>query len=439
MKRKKILSLIITIALATSLLAGCGTKAKTDDTTKAAATTATDKPVKITFLNTKGEILTQLEAAAKAFTVENPNITIEVIPVAAGASPFQKISTMYAAGNAPTLAMLDPNDIPKVADKFADLSSEKWVKDAAAGTLDAGSINGKVMSFPLAIEGYGLIYNKVVMDKAKVDPTTIKTTKDLEAAFAKVQAAGVAPMVLSPMDWSLGGHYLSTLYLAQSKEAGAPEKFTGELKAGKVDLNTNAVFNGLMTTFDVLKANNIDKKSPLAGVYEKGAERLGKGEVGFWFMGNWAWPDIKKFDTAEGQYGFIPVPISNNATDYGNSQIYAGSSKYIGVDTKNNDADQQAAGKKFLDWLVYSDAGQDALVNKCSLVPAFSNIKLEIKDPLGKSIKQYLTDKNTIPTITTLPGDHWAQVGASMQKYLDGKSDKKALATEIQNYWKNAK
>jgi len=436
MKRRKILSLIITVVLATSLLAGCGTKAKTDGTK---ADVATDKAVKITMLNTKGEILTQLEAAAKTFTAENPNITVEIIPVAAGGSPFQKISTMYAAGNAPTLAMLDPNDIPKVADKFADLSAEKWVKDASAGTLDAGSVNGKVMSFPLAIEGYGLIYNKAVLDKAKVDPATIKTTKDLEAAFAKVQATGVAPMVLSPMDWSLGGHYLSALYLAQSKEVGAPEKFTGELKAGKVDLITNTVFNGLMTTFDVLKANNLDKKSPLAGVYEKAAERLGKGEAGFWFMGNWAWPDIKKFDTANGQYGFIPVPVSNNADDYGNSQIYAGSSKFIGVDTKNNDANQQAAGKKFLDWLVYSESGQDALVNKCSLVPAFSNIKLEIKDPLGKSINQYLTDKKTIPTITTLPGDHWAQVGASMQKYLDDKSDRKALATDIQKYWKNIK
>jgi len=436
MKRRKILSLIITVVLATSLLAGCGTKAKTDDT-KAAI--ATDKAVKITMLNTKGEILTQLEAAAKVFTTENPNITVEIIPVAAGVSPFQKISTMYAAGNAPTLAMLDPNDIPKVADKFADLSAEKWVKDASAGTLDAGSVNGKVMSFPLAIEGYGLIYNKVVLDKAKVDPSTIKTTKDLEAAFAKVQATGVAPMVLSPMDWSLGAHFLTTLYMDQSKEVGSPEKFIGELKAGKVDLSTNTVFNGLMTTFDVLKANNLDKKSPLAGVYEKAAEHLGKGEAGFWFMGNWAWPDIKKFDTANGQYGFIPVPISNNADDYGNSQIYAGSSKFIGVDTKNNDANQQAAGKKFLEWLVYSESGQDTLVNKCSLVPAFSNIKLEIKDPLGKSINQYLTDKRAIPTIATLPGDHWAQVGASMQKYLDGKSDKKALATDIQNYWKNIK
>ena len=41
--------------------------------------------------------------------------------------------------------------------------------------------------------------------------------------------------------------------------------------------------------------------------------------------------------------------------------------------------------------------------------------------------------------MTTLPGDHWAQVGGSMQKYLDGKSDKAALATDIQNYWKNVK
>ena len=246
-------------------------------------------------------------------------------------------------------------------------------------------------------------------------------------------------MVLSPMDWSLGAHFFPMVYMDQSKEVGAADKFTQDIKAGKVDLNSNAVFNGIMTTFDLLKANNIDKGSPLAGTYEKATEILGKGQAAFWFMGNWAWPQIKEFDEAKGQYGFIPVPVSNNADDYGNSQIYAGPSKFIGIDSKNNDADQQAAAKKFLEWMVYNDAGQDFLVNKASLVPAFTNIKLEITDPLGKSVKQYVQDKKVIPTITTLPGDHWAQVGGSMQKYLDGKSDKAALATDIQNYWKNVK
>lgn len=435
MKKSKLLSILTTVVLTVSLLAGCGSNGGGSSASK----DSSGKEVKITFLNTKGEIATQLEDATKAFTKENPNITVDIVQAAAGESPFQKVSSMYAAGNAPALIMLDPNDVPKFADKFTDLSSEKWVKDASEGTLDAAKIDGKQVGFPLSVEGFGLIYNKAVLDKASVDPASIKTTKDLEAAFQKIQATGVSPMVLSPMDWSLGAHFFPTVYLDQSKEAGSADKFVQDIKAGKVDLSSNAVFNGVMTTFDVLKANNIDKATPLAGTYEKAPEYLGTGKAAFWFMGNWAWPQIKEFDEANGQYGFIPVPVSNNADDYGNSQIYAGPAKFIGVDTKNNDADQQAAAKKFLEWLVYSDNGQDFLVNKASLIPAFSNVKLEISDPLGKSIKQYVENKKVIAPMTTLPGDHWAQVGGAVQKYLDGKSDKAALANDIQNYWKNVK
>lgn len=435
MKKTKLLSILTTVVLTVSLLAGCGSNGSSSTGSK----DSSGKNVKITFLNTKGEISSPLEDAAKAFTKENPNITVDIVQAGAGESPFQKVSSMYAAGNAPSLIMLDPNDVPKFGDKFLDLSSEKWVKDASQGALDAAKIDGKVKGFPVTIEGYGLIYNKTVLDKAGVDPASIKTTKDLEAAFQKIQGIGVSPMVLSPMDWSLGAHFLPSVYLDQSKDAGAADKFTQDIKAGKVDLNSNAVFNGVMTTFDLLKANNIDKAAPLAGTYEKAPEYLGTGKAAFWFMGNWAWPQIKEFDEAKGQYGFIPVPVSNNAEDYGNTQIYAGSSKFIGVDSKNNSEEQQVAAKKFLEWLVYSEAGQDFIVNKASLIPAFSNIKLEITDPLGKSIKKYIDDKKVIAPMTTLPGDHWAQLGGSMQKYLDGKSDKAALATDIQNYWKNVK
>lgn len=284
MKKSKLVSILTTAVLTVSLLAGCGSSGGSSTGDKDSA----GKNVKITFLNTKGEIATQLEDATKAFTKENPNITVDIVQAGAGESPFQKVSSMYAAGNAPSLSMLDPNDIPKFADKFADLSSEKWAKDASEGALDAAKIDGKQVGFPLSIEGFGLIYNKTVLDKAGVDPTTIKTTKDLEAAFQKIQGIGVSPMVLSPMDWSLGAHFLPIAYLDQSKEAGAADKFVQDIKAGKADLSSNAVFNGLMTTFDVLKANNIDKAAPLAGTYEKAPEYLGTGKAAFWFMGNWA-------------------------------------------------------------------------------------------------------------------------------------------------------
>lgn len=46
------------------------------------------KNVKITLLNSKGEILPQLEEAAKAFQKDNPGITVEIQPVPTGGSPL---------------------------------------------------------------------------------------------------------------------------------------------------------------------------------------------------------------------------------------------------------------------------------------------------------------------------------------------------------------
>lgn len=185
-----------------------------------------------------------------------------------------------------------------------------------------------------------------------------------------------------------------------------------------------------------MKKYNLDKSNPMAPTYDKGPEVIGKGEVGFWFMGNWAWPQIKTFDTANGQYGFVPVPISNDPNDYGNSGIPVGVTKFIGIDKTQNSAAQQDAAEKFLNWLVYSQAGQDVLVNQCSVIPAFKNIKLEPRDPLAKSIEQYISDGNTLEFMTTLPSDHWSKLGASMQKYLSGVIDRKGLINDIESYWK---
>lgn len=440
MSKIKLLSLMISFMLVISMLAGCGTANKNQSTNQSAEPAG--KEVKITLLNSKGEVQAQLEEAAKVFSNENPGIVLEVIPCPAGGSPFEKVTSMYASGNAPSLAMLDPGDIVKFKDKFVDLTSEKWVEDTIPGVADAATIDGKLYGFPSTIEGFALIYNKKVLDKAGVDPASIKTRKSLEDAFKKVEASGVAPVVISPMDWSLGAHFLSIAYVDQAKDGDSLKKFMQSLKEGKAELKNNKIFTGLMETFDVLKKYNIDKNDPLAGTYERGPELLGKGTVGFWFMGNWAWPQIKSFDTADGQYGFVPVPISDNADDYGNSQIIKGTSKFIGVDKEQNSPEQQAAAKKFLNWIVYEKSGQDFLVNKANFIPAFKNITLEIQDPLGKSIKDYMTQNkamNSIDTYFAMPADHWKQVGASMQKYLAGQSDVETLAKEIEEYWKQAK
>lgn len=433
MKKTKLISLMISCFMTASLVAGCGSSTTSTSTTPK----SDNKPVKITMLNSKGEIQAQLEDAAKAFTKTNPKITLEIVPLPAGGSPFEKISAMYAAGNAPSLSILDPGDIPKFKEKFLDLSSKKWVADASTGSLDAAKVDGKSYGFPLAIEGYGFIYNKTVLTKAGVDPKTITTQDSLEAAFKKVKAAGVAPIVISPMDWSLGAHFLPIAYTNQGKNSVGTQKYLTDLKAGNANLSANKSFNGLIKTFDIMKEYNLDKKAPLDKKYENNQQSLATGKAGFWFMGNWTWPQIKAIDKT-GDYGFIPVPTSNNALDYGNTQVTAGPSKFIAIDKTNNDENQQAAAEKFLEWLIYSPEGQNVLVNKCNAIPAFKNITLPLADPLAKSIKSYIDAGKIIPTIPNLPADHWSALGAEMQKYLAGKIDKAGLAKAIEAYWKSA-
>ena len=79
------------------------------------------------------------------------------------------------------------------------------------------------------------------------------------------------------------------------------------------------------------------------------------------------------------------------------------------------------------------------LVNKCSLIPAFSNIKEQATNGLSKSVQQAANEGRLFPGIIDYPGDHWSTLGATMQKYLGGKIDRAELAKEIDAYWAKQK
>lgn len=433
-----VVSLAVTLVFA-MIVTACGKNSSGGTASSKPDSTggSTDKPVKITLLESKGgDVTNLLTEAGKEFSKANPNITVEVMSVGDGQSPYERAATLYAAGTPATLTMLDAGDIVKFKDKAADLSGEKWVSDLA----QPNQIDGKTLAFPFSVEGYGLVYNKAVLDKAvggTFDPATINTTSALEELFKKIQASGPAPLTIGSMDWSLGNHFLALAYAAQPD--GNVDKFLNGLKSGSVKIADNAAYKGLLDTFDVMKKYNKAKNDPLSVTYEQSAASVAKGEAGMTFNGNWMIGELQKTNPT-GEFGFIPVPVSNNPSDKANSAIAIGATKQIFIDKTKNTEEQQAAAKKFLNWIVYDQAGQDFLVNKASIIPAFKNITLEPKDSLAKSIKAYNNAGKSIPFAGNyVPGDHWKVLGASMQKYLVGKDDRAALAAEIEDYWKNVK
>lgn len=250
------------------------------------------KTTKITLLNSKTEIKTQLEEVAKQYNQEHPGVTLEIISAPEGTSGYQKLMSMYGSGSPATMSMLDSGDTQQFLDKAVDLSKEKWVAETIDNGLDAVKKNETVLGFPFAVEGYGLIYNKKVLDKAvggSFDASSVKSRSSLNLLMTKIKKTGVEPVMLSTMDWSLGSHLLTVSY---SVQPGGFSKFVKGMQNNSIDMSKNDAMSGWVQTLDLLKDNNINKNSPMENTYD-GAKALGEGKVGLWFMGNWAWGKLR--------------------------------------------------------------------------------------------------------------------------------------------------
>lgn len=440
MKTRLLLLAAITLLFSTVLYAcGGNTKNTTEGGQTENGSSSKGEKTNFSILIGKPEIAEEFEKAVKQYSQDH-NVNVTIIPLGTQTG-YEKLATLYASKNAPTIMMLG-QEFPDMKSKLADLSDQPWVEHANDGTLDFVTDGDKVLGMPLTVEAFGLLYNKEVLDKAvggTFDPATVRTRDELKALFDKVEASGPKALHISPMDWSLGAHLSNVFFTDQSPDSAERHAFLDKLKTGEADLSTNTVYNGWLDTFDLMKQYNNAKSSSLSPVYDDGTLALAEGEVGLWFMGNWAYPQLKEINP-DGHFGFLPMPISNNAEDYGNSQISVGVPSYWAIDAEMSTPEQQQAAKDFLNWLVSDPQGQDIYVNKFNAIPVFDNFTVLPQDTLSLSIIDYMNNSKTLEWMNTYyPVGGWAEMGAFMQKYLSNNTDRAAFTKELQNYWKNVK
>lgn len=394
--------------------------------------------VAVSFLNSKGEIATQLEAAAKEFNSSNKDgITVTVSSVSASSTVDETMMSKYASGNPSTLNMVDPSDIPTYASKSMDLSNEDWAKNINSNLVSPLKADGKLVAFPFAVEGDGLIYNKTTIEKATkktFDPSTIKSLSDLEALYKEIQAGGVTPVQISHDDWSLASHFLAFSYVTQG---GSDADYYKKLKSGNADIASNETFNGLLKLLDLNAKYNIYKSSPMSSNYSTtDPQNIATGKVAFWFNGVWVMPNVSQFlkgDHANDELGFLPL----FADDKTSSSIGAAVTKVVLIDNVKSTDAQRKAANEFLNWFANDPAGQKALVTDMGIIPAFTNIALAPDNGLAKSIVSYMKAGKTLP-FANLSGDYYTKVGAYLQQYLVGRMDKATLAKSIDSYFKSA-
>lgn len=453
--RAKGIAGVLAAALAVTTLSGCrfGFASDPDDPNEEVKEvpidTSTDtftydaslEGTEITLLNSKAEIQAPLEKMSAVFE-EKSKVHVEVMPVTDGDSPYTKVVSMYNSGTPPTMAILDTTDVIALAEeKAADLTGEAWTAQAGEYLTE---VNGKVYSFPLCIEGRGLIYNKAVIEEAlgeEFDPKSIGTLDNFVELLEKLKAAGIEkPVSLAKEDWSLGAHHLQYIYETYDGTSEGAQEVIQQIKDGECNLDTYDRLEEFLDMFDVLKKYNVAKGDPLGADYDEMAIDLADGKTAFWFNGNWAWPNLTEAGAGEEEeYGFLPYFLNSDADDFVNKKIQASPSKQVMLDGQIASEKEQAAAREFLNWIVFSEIGQQMLVKTCNVIPPFINNPYEPTDPLSADIYEKVQAGETYNASAIVPNDHWAVLGGAMQKYLAGRSDSEELTESIAEYWKEQK
>lgn len=441
MKAKKALTLLLAFAMVSSLAACGGSTSSSQPASTGSDSTGSSAAgsdgadyggITLTMMNSKPEIQDALEEVTAEWGAAN-NVKFEVYETD---SPADMLAQRYAAGDPPVLAICDPGNITEMAEeKFLDLSGEDWVADG--GDLLGTKVNDVLYGFPLCVEAPGMVYNKTAIENIigkEFVPADYVTPEAFEALLAELRAGGMEnPVVLNQETWSLGGHLLgSNLYTFQDGTAEGSYKFVEDIQNG-ASVMDNAMFQNLFKDYDMFIEYNINKDDPLAADYDLNASYVAEGEAAFWINGTWVWPDMSTYADDSMDYGIMPIPLENEELA---GKIYAFASKQIAVDKEVATEEQQAAALDFLNWLVYSEEGQDALVNKLEIVVAYTNNPLAPTNPVNVALKGYIDSGNTVNNAPfTLPTDHTSEMAPHMQAYMVGQESLEDMAAAVSTYW----
>jgi raffinose/stachyose/melibiose transport system substrate-binding protein len=447
--------LLLTLLAAFAIVAAsCGSDDTTDETTDTAAEDDSSgdsedssdagecsEPTEITWLGTiKIEIQDQFRSAIDEYNATNTDcVEVEIVDAPQGQPFLQTITPLYESGNAPTIVTA-LQEIPDMAPRVMDWTGQPLTALAAEGTLDVANIDGKQVGIPITAEAFGLLYNKSVLDAAGVDPASIATRSDLASALETVSGTAPDAMHFSGLWWSLGAHFTNIYHTNAAGTSDERLAVLDELTAGNYDLLSDPVFVEWLDTFDLLKEYSTDSASIADSDYDVGVENLAAGDVGLWFMGNWAEPNLLEA-TPDGDFGVMPVPISDTAGAYGNDGISVGVPFYFMIDEEQSTPEQREAAIAVATWFLTTPEGQTYWAgsleeNGMGFIPVYDGFTVSPSTYMASEIADYVNAGKALQWVNSAyPAGLQDCYGAAAQKYYADASDRETFGSELEACW----
>lgn len=366
---------LVAIALALTMVAGM-----------AFASGSQEDSASITLMQNKPEIDAMLQEYGAAWSDSTGiDITIKSVGGSSGTSLGQQLRADYAAGEMPDIFVIAGiEDYREWESLILDLSDQDWVNDTSV----AFTVDGSVYGFPVAVEGWGMAYNAEILEAAGVDPTDLTNLDAYREAFATIDAQkdelgidSVVSMAASAdMGWVTAHHNFNSL-LSNGLPYG-DMSVVNELKAGNVDQERLSQYADWVE----LLFEYADPAILTTGNYDAQVGAFATGQAAFLHQGNWVDPNMESAN-ATFPMAFAPHGSLEEDTD----GIFVSAPSFYVVNAESDNID---AALQFLSDMVYTEAGQNFMVNEAGMIPAYGNISMNPAGQLSRSVQEWAGDGN---------------------------------------------
>ena len=342
-------------------------------------------------LQNKPEIDGPLQDFAAAFT-ESSGHAIRVVSCGGDAcAAGDQLRSDIAAGETPDIFTIDGlasyNDYKDI---IYDVSNEPWVRD----TDVAFTVGGRTYGFPVAVEGWGLGYNRDLINQAnsilgsgeQIDINALTNLREYARVFAALDGIkdqlGINAVVsmaggAAGMGWVTAHHNFNSLLSAGLGYGDL--SVTNALLDGQVDgtrLGEYADWVGLLFRY-------ADQTILKTGDYNANVNAFVEQNVVFIHQGNWIEPNLLGAG-ADFERGYAPHGPFNQATD----GIFVSAPAWYVV---NKNSDNLEGALAFLDFMASTPTGHEYMVNGINAIPAFKSVTLKPSAPLSVSVADWVS------------------------------------------------
>ncbi|MCL1927404.1 MAG: ABC transporter substrate-binding protein [Treponema sp.] len=375
MKMKHFMFVLAAAFLITLAFIGCSQKS---------GASADGAVTEITLISNKIEIDEALKGFAAVYEKQT-GIKVNIRSFG-GETPYApNIAAMFNSGTEPEIFVFEGRagyEDARNSGRLTDLSGEPWVNDTDVAYIDP--VDGKVIGFPVAIEGWGLGYNKELLAKAGVDPRTLVNIDGIRAAFEKIDSMkgtlgidAVVSMVSGPgMTWVTGLHGVNS-YLTLGLPYTNSTKYIDMLNNGQVDSERLTRFAEYMN----LLFRYSNRNTLLTGGYDQQLGDYAIGKTVFIHQGNWTDPTFADLGITF-EMGYVPHAFLPETTD----GIFVGAPSYYIINAKSKGIEE---ARKFLIAMSSTPEGHDYMVNKAGMVPAFKSCRLQPAGQFSKAVQEW--------------------------------------------------